>query len=181
MTDRKLNLGAGNEILQGYINHDIKLKKGIDTCFDVNSYPLPLKSNQFDEIVLGHILVYVKDLPKFFDEIYRISRDKAILKVSCAHVSSNLCLSAYMYHAFCITSLQELEGVVESGHGKGRFKILEKNLVFREKSSFWFMKLIGKPLDFLANLNYRTQLITDRYVAKFIPFYHIHWKIMVTK
>ena len=48
----KLNLGAGNDIRDGFINHDISQLPGIDVTFDINKYPWPWDDSSFDEVVL---------------------------------------------------------------------------------------------------------------------------------
>ena len=38
---KKLNLGCGNDIRQGYINLDVAELDGVDVVWDVNKLPLP--------------------------------------------------------------------------------------------------------------------------------------------
>ena len=58
----KLNIGAGKEILEGYIQHDIADLPGIDIVHDLNIYPWPWKSNSIDEILILDVLDFASCL-----------------------------------------------------------------------------------------------------------------------
>jgi hypothetical protein len=70
--ERKLNIGAGKDIKDGYVNHDIADLLGIDVVHDLNEYPWPWGENQFEEILALDILEHLNDFTKAIEEIYRI-------------------------------------------------------------------------------------------------------------
>jgi predicted SAM-dependent methyltransferase len=51
----KLNIGAGNDIRNGWINHDIAELEGIDIVHDLNKFPWPFEDEQFSEIVANDV------------------------------------------------------------------------------------------------------------------------------
>ena len=55
----KLNLGAGNDILDGFENHDITKLPGIDVVFDLNQYPWPWNDDAFEEVVANDLLEHL--------------------------------------------------------------------------------------------------------------------------
>ena len=55
----KLNLGAGKDILSGFLNHDIADLPGINSIHDLNKYPWPWEENSFDEILAMDILEHL--------------------------------------------------------------------------------------------------------------------------
>ena len=178
---RKLNLGAGEEILKDFDNHDIDPREGINLIFDFNKPKFPIKDNTYDYIFCNHSLMYIKDFSNLFNELYRISNNNAIIEILCPHVSSNLGMSIFMHHLFSIISFDEVEGVGGSEFGHGRFKLVKKMILFREKRSSKIMIAISKPINYIFNINGFMQILADRFVSRIIPFYSIYWKIKVIK
>jgi len=68
----KLNLGAGNDIKEGYINHDISQLPSIDIVHNLNIYPWPWEDDYFDEILVLDVLEHLDDFVKAMDELYRV-------------------------------------------------------------------------------------------------------------
>jgi len=81
----KLNLGAGADAKQGYVNLDINAGKDIDVVHDLNAFPYPFKDNEFDEILAYSILEHVDDLMKTMDELYRILKPGGKLDIIVPH------------------------------------------------------------------------------------------------
>ena len=83
----KLNLGCGNNKLDGYINVD---KYGEpDLKFDLEKFPWPWKDNSIEEIVMHHVLEHLgaktKTYLKIIQELYRICTANALIKISVPH------------------------------------------------------------------------------------------------
>jgi predicted SAM-dependent methyltransferase len=89
MKSTKLNLGCGDDIKPGYINVDFEVFSGVDLKIDLNKIPYPFKSNQFTEIFMSNILEHLNDPYQIMNEIHRISKPGAIIKIRTAHFSSN--------------------------------------------------------------------------------------------
>jgi len=88
MEIKKLNLGCGKDIRRGYLNVDYFSAKGVDMVLDLNNMPYPFKNNQFDEIVLQDIFEHLENPINVLEEIYRISKNKARIKIRVPHFSS---------------------------------------------------------------------------------------------
>lgn len=56
---KRLNLGAGEDRREGYININHNDLTEPDVVHDLNSFPYPFDQNTFDEILAGHIFVAV--------------------------------------------------------------------------------------------------------------------------
>ena len=71
---RLLNLGAGNRILDGAVNHDrIKHRPEIDVVHDLNDLPWPWDDNSFDKIAALAVFEHlVPDLVQVLNECWRI-------------------------------------------------------------------------------------------------------------
>ena len=77
----KLNLGAGNDIRENYVNHDLVGLKGIDLIHDLNIYPWPISDNSFDEIIANDLLEHLDDFMKAMEESHRILKPGGIFKI----------------------------------------------------------------------------------------------------
>lgn len=82
-----LNLGAGNRLIKGAINHDrIRRRSEIDVAWDLNVLPWPWETQSFDRIVASSVFEHLKiDLVTVLDECWRILRPKGTLRVKVPH------------------------------------------------------------------------------------------------
>ncbi len=88
---KKLNLGCGKKILPGYINVDnnpVLGDKRIVT-HDLNRMPYPFKDNQFEEILMDHVLEHLENPLEVLQEVYRIGKDGCRVSIKCPHFSYN--------------------------------------------------------------------------------------------
>jgi SAM-dependent methyltransferase len=77
----KLNIGSGNKIMKGYLNLDIVKLKHVDMVHDLNIYPYPFKDNTFEEVYADNVMEHLDDIIKPVEEIHRISKNNAIIKI----------------------------------------------------------------------------------------------------
>ncbi len=68
----KVNLGAGADILAGYVNHDLFGLPGIDVIHNLNQYPWPWADGSVDEIKMYDVLEHLDDFMKAMEELFRI-------------------------------------------------------------------------------------------------------------
>lgn len=85
-----LNLGAGNRIIEGAINHDIiKHRPEINVVWDLNNTPWPWKDNEFDRVDATAVLEHLKlTLIESCNEIWRILKPGGQLVLKIPIVSS---------------------------------------------------------------------------------------------
>ena len=85
---KKLNLGCGRDIIEGWTNLDINPNVGADVIFDLEQietiakWPdgtnlLPFKDNHFDKILCSHTLEHLRNILPLMEELWRISKPKA--------------------------------------------------------------------------------------------------------
>lgn len=92
MEEKKLNFGCGKDIREGWINVDRQKGKGVDCSFDFNEFPYPFENNTFDYILLKNVLDHLQDCRKVLDELWRISKPLAKIKIIVPYYN---CRSAY--------------------------------------------------------------------------------------
>jgi len=83
-----LNLGAGNDIKDGYINHDIVDLSGIDVVHNLNSYPWPWDDNSVDEIIAFDLLEHLDDFILVMEELYRVMKPEGVLHIKVPYWNS---------------------------------------------------------------------------------------------
>ena len=68
----KLNIGAGHDIYDGWINHDIAVLPGIDVVHDLNLTPWPWNDESMDEVVAYDVIEHLDDFIKIMEELWRV-------------------------------------------------------------------------------------------------------------
>ena len=78
-----LNLGAGNHIWKGVINHDLtKHRPEIDVAHDLNVRPWPWADSSWEQIGASSIFEHLQiDLVAAMDECWRILQPQGLLRV----------------------------------------------------------------------------------------------------
>lgn len=84
----KLNLGAGNDIRAGYINHDLVALPGIDVVHDLNSYPWPWPDESVDEVIARDLLEHLDDFMAAMEELHRILKPDGLARVKVPYWNS---------------------------------------------------------------------------------------------
>ena len=85
----KLNLGCGQNRLDGYVNADREPAVEPDVVMDMEDCPWPFDTGSVDEVVASHVLEHVGADPQAFirimQELYRVCRGGAIIHVAVPH------------------------------------------------------------------------------------------------
>ena len=83
-----LDIGCGRAKTAGAFGIDVLAVPGVDLVHDLNRMPWPLPENRFDLVVCAHILEHVTDVAAVMNEIHRVSRPGARVKIVTPHFSS---------------------------------------------------------------------------------------------
>src|SRR3989339_1317786 len=84
---KKLNLGCGNDIKQGWVNLDSAKLPGVNVVRNIEELPLPFGDGEFDEILANDILEHVEYVPVLKD-IHRILKKGGKLTIRVPHFTS---------------------------------------------------------------------------------------------
>jgi SAM-dependent methyltransferase len=87
-----LNLGCGLSHVAGAVNLDVTTETKPDVVHDLNLRPWPFESDRFEEVLAHDVVEHLDDVIGTFEEIHRVCRDGAIVRVSVPHFS---CANAY--------------------------------------------------------------------------------------
>ena len=137
----KINLGCGNDIKEGYINHDIrKHRKEIDICFDLENeswmedIETMFEPNMFKEIRAYDVLEHLNNSINFMDNCWQLLKSKGILDLKvCGWQNPNFYVDITHKKAYDIKSFDYFDPTTEIGceynfYTDKKWKILKKNL-----------------------------------------------------
>lgn len=89
---KKINLGAGNEIIDGYINHDISYHRPeIEQAWDLNVFPYPWQDDTFVEVKMWDVLEHLKEPLRVIEEVWRIVQHRGLLRIRTPGIESKHC------------------------------------------------------------------------------------------
>ncbi len=178
---KKLNLGCGMDIKNGWINVDCVKNMGVDKVFDLNQFPYPFKENQFDLILLNAILEHLDNPEKVIEEIWRISKHSAKIFISVPHFS---CWQTWgdITHKRAFNSTSLFPFSIKKSHRSSSSLINQKKELFEIGTKITlgkFKKFFG--FEFLINLNNASRGFYERNFAYIFPAESIKWKLKTTK
>jgi SAM-dependent methyltransferase len=85
----KLNLGCGQNRLDGYVNADRETIVEPDVVMDLEKFPWPFEDNSVDEVAANHVLEHVGARAEVFigimQELYRVCRGGALIRIAVPH------------------------------------------------------------------------------------------------
>ncbi len=85
----KLNLGCGQNRLEGYVNADREPSVEPDVVMDLEEFPWPFEDDSVDEVVANHVLEHVGATANVFigvmQELYRVCRGGALIRIAVPH------------------------------------------------------------------------------------------------
>jgi len=134
----KLNLGAGNSIKAGYINHDLnKHRKEIDWVFDLNeknwgSYWLH-EYKMVDEIIADDVIEHLDDAVSFMNNCWNVLEPKGRLKIkACGWQNPNFFVDITHKKGYDIRSFDYFDPSMDLGKQYGyytdlKWKIIDKH------------------------------------------------------
>ncbi len=158
MKKKILNLGCGkikkNVPFKGeVVGIDVAKLKGVDIIHDLNKFPWPIKNNEFDYVYASNILEHLNDIIKPLEELHRISKPNAIIKIIVPlfpgvwTFADPTHKSVFTYMSF--NYFEEKHGL--NYYSNARFKIIKRKIRFHK--IFKFMEFIN-TFEFLKKSYY---------------------------
>lgn len=95
----KIELGGGLRPQPGYINVDLTKCETVDYQCNFETDKLPFADNSVDEVYSQHCFEHLKHLSNILNEIIRVCKDGALVRIKTPHPQNDLalCPSAYSF------------------------------------------------------------------------------------
>lgn len=85
----KVNLGCGQNKLDGYVNVDCQPAAKPEVLHNLEEFPWPFEASSVDEVVMNHVLEHLGADPEVFVgvfvELYRVCKGGALVKIAVPH------------------------------------------------------------------------------------------------
>jgi 2-polyprenyl-3-methyl-5-hydroxy-6-metoxy-1,4-benzoquinol methylase len=86
-----LDVGCGpNGKKPGSVGMDVRPAPHVDVVHNLDAYPYPFADNEFDGIEMSHVIEHVQRPLHMLNEIHRIAKPGAIVRVITPHYTSQL-------------------------------------------------------------------------------------------
>ena len=82
-----LDIGCGNNKMNGAIGIDRTSLPNVDIVHDLNSLPYPFEHDTFDEIYATHIIEHLDSITRTMEELHRIAKPNAKVTIITPHYS----------------------------------------------------------------------------------------------
>jgi SAM-dependent methyltransferase len=165
-----LNLGSGNDYLEGAVNVDFYAAKA-DVRHDLELTPYPFQESTFDEIRCMNVLEHLRDPIRVMEELHRIGRPGARVYIRVPHFRS-----ASLYEDITHQrgyAWRTLDHFTEEGEVYGDYTRRGFVMVERKYTPYLF--------PWLYNLLSRVPMLTDHLLSKYIPMASIMFTLEVRK
>ncbi len=145
-----LDIGCGRKKQPGAIGLDRVDLPEVDIVHDLNQFPYPFEDNSFDYVYATHVIEHMDSILEVMEEIYRISKPGAKLRLITPHYSDAISWQdpTHKWHLNSY-SFRYFDAEYESSYyTHARFRLLYRRL---EMAPLW--RLLG--IQFLINLDNR--------------------------
>jgi SAM-dependent methyltransferase len=172
-TRRILNLGSGRKYLSEAFNVDRQAATNPDLMHDLNSVPWPLPDNHFKTVLLADSLEHLEDVVATMEEVHRVCRDGAVVRITTPHFSSaNSFTDPTHRHHFSYFSFDYFTGEHEFAfYTEKRFRKRTAKIIF-------YPTLVNKLIWRFANRNPQAY---ERRWAWLFPAWFLSFELEVVK
>ena len=163
---RRLNLGSGKDIRDGWVNLDSARLPGVNVVHDIEKLPLPLVNDEFDEILCQDILEHIEYIPVLKD-LHRILKSGGKLEIRVPHFTSkNNFIDPTHKKRFSIYTFEMF--IKNSPYAKAKehdyyfdfhFSRISSVKITFDHSSRWFF--YNRQVEPLVNLNATTKFLYE--------------------
>jgi SAM-dependent methyltransferase len=176
---KMINLGCGDQCLDGYIGLDILIRKGTNVVSDLEK-PLPFATDSVNMIYAKSVLEHIDNLEEILQEVDRILSHSGKFYVYVPHWSNPFHYSDYTHKRFFglatfdyFSDIKDQKYKFIQPYSSTRFKTLQIRLLF--KSPFRLLHISMKILQWFINRNNTLKLFYEYHLSSFFPCYAIEY------
>jgi SAM-dependent methyltransferase len=186
----KLDIGCGRRKEPGHIGLDSSIASDADIIADVEQ-GLPFREGSFEGTRLSHVFEHVAAPVALMEEIWRVSRDGALVEIRGPHFSSPHLIWGDPTHrrALSLATFTCFSASSDWYLTKARLNILEAQLIkgdteladIKWKPWYWPLVLWNKAWQRSINVSPKMILRYERLLGRFIAFQELRLTMEVRK
>jgi SAM-dependent methyltransferase len=147
-----LDIGCGSNKWPGAVGLDISADTDADVVHDLDVYPYPLDDDSFDQVVMQDVIEHVAEPIRLMEELHRICRPGARIRLRTPHFSSVLAYGDPTHrHYFSRLAIESLAEPRFAHYTDIRFRVVEISLdlwaPFRALGIGWFANRFPAPYE----------------------------------
>jgi SAM-dependent methyltransferase len=168
-----LNLGCGRKVFPDAVNLDVTPRTNPDVVHDLNQVPWPFADDSFNELRAYDILEHLDDLLSVMEEVHRVCKAGATVKITVPHYSSSNAFTDPTHrHFFSLCSFDYFtEENATSFYSRARLRINVARLQFHPS-------LMNK---FVWRLAGRYPQAYEQRWAWIFPAWYVYFELQVLK
>ncbi len=177
---KKLNLGCGQDVREGYINVDFTKDNGAEVVWNLEEYPYPFEDNSIDYILMDNVLEHLENTIRVMEELHRISKQNTIIKIIVPHNSGCMAFG-HLTHKQYFSS----ESFEKFGEGNWQkysqidFELLKNRLIWLDCRDWFWIRPLKIIIDKIINIH---PFLSERFLANLLGgFDHILFELRVIK
>lgn len=172
---KKLNLGCGTDIREGWVNLDFASIPGVDVVHNIEKLPLPFNNSVFEEVLCQDILEHVEYVP-ILKEIHRILVPGGKIKIRVPHFTSNINFIDPTHKK--MFSVSTFRFFIDNKNNKRGYyfdfrweRVMDRKIIFEHSSSVYFYNSI---IERLVNVSPRMQEVYEStFLSRIFPAMNI--------
>lgn len=177
----QLNLGCGDQRLEGFFGLDRLPRQGTDLICDLER-GIPIAANSVNHIYAKSVLEHLANLEPLLREILRALKPGGTVYIYVPHWSNPFYYSDYTHRRFFGLATFDYfanadEQIYRSAptYSDIRFQTLSVRLLF--KSPFFLFHWLLKGVQWIINRHPRWQLFFEYHLAGVIPCYAVEYRL----
>ena len=177
----QLNLGCGDQRLDGFLGFDFLTRRGTDVIGDLNA-PLPFAAAAISHIYVKSVLEHIDQLEMLLGEMRRVLQPDGTIYVYVPHWTNPFYYSDYTHRRFF--GLASFDYFAESEdqvyrhvptYSDIRLRTLSVRLLF--KSPFRLLHWPMKAMQWLINRTRTGQMFYEFHLSALIPCYALEFRL----
>ncbi len=159
---RKLNLGSGEFLKDGFVNVDYYSISRPDVVHNLDQFPYPFHDNYFELVEADHVLEHLTEPFAVMRELHRICAPGATIHIRVPHFSRGFTHAEHK-HGFDVTFPYYFNPAFGLGYQRAPLELIKMRLrwfaqPYLKKSVlpamlFFAAQTVGSMIDFFANLS----------------------------
>ena len=175
---KRLNVGSGTDRRKNWVNLDYNSEYHPDVIWDLTQLPLPFKDNEFDEVIMIHVLEHFHDPLLIVNELWRIGKPGCKITIKIPHWSCHFSKGDLTHHhQFSSRDFSHYNLDPIYYNKSARFKVTTRLNCINARGRWW-ARCINAIMNPILNASFS---LTENVLCRIFPIYEIINELEVVK